>query len=454
MFKNILIIAVRCLWKQRLFSFINLTGLTLGLSACIFIYLYVSYELSYDAYHTKAKNIYRFSVYDDRPASNGYNSASPAIGPTLLKESPSIQAMARVDFSSFLVSNSTNKFQEDNVMIADSSLFSIFTFPLLNGDATQALTQPFSTVLSQTAARKYFGTQNPIGRTLKMDWNQYGTFDVKVTGVMQDIPENSHFRSDLILSFTTLTKKLDPQLENCWNCPRGSTYLLVDKRTNEQQLQSDVSSFLDQHADHLLADQKGHLQLAIEPLQDIYLHAKYPAQQTGNISNVYMFSVIAVFILLIAGVNFINLSTACASQRAKEIAIRKVVGSSRAQLIWQFLSESLLLSLAALGLALLICSLLLPSFNELCNKIISNNIFEQPQTIVFAVCTTGFIGIAAGLYPAFLLSSFKPSLALKGDTSGQKKIGIRELLGWSIYGVHYTHHRNHRSVYSNKLHQP
>jgi len=438
MLKKSFKIALRNFWKHKTFSFVNLTGLAIGISACFLIYLYVFYEFSYDTYHTKADRIYRLVTGDNKTPGSRFTNTSAAIGPSLRREYPEIQDMVRISFKSSLIEKGTNKFQEDNVMYADSSLFSIFSFPFVKGDSKKALTKPFSVVLSERAARRYFGTTDPMGQTLSLDESDpaHGKYDAIVTGVIQDIPANSHFRSDVILSMTTLSEKLEKELDNYWESPAWHTYLLLPEGYHPEQLQSKLNAFTKKHADKIVLGDKNHFILSAEPLGKIYLHGKYASPESGNVYNLYIFSIIAFFILLIAGINFINLTTARSAERAKEVGIRKVIGSSRIQLIWQFLGESVLLCLLAFVAACLCCILFIPVFNDLCGKIVSHGLFEHSIALLFLLCIALLIGLVAGLYPAFVLSSFRPVVVLKGRfVAGKKGVALRQILVVSQFAV-------------------
>ena len=419
---NQLRIAIRNLWRSKTLSFIHIVGLAFGMSACLLIYLYVSYELSYDGYHTNADRIYRLVNYVKSPDGEGFGPTAPAVGPALRKEFPEIEAVARINFKSYLVGNGDRAFQDDNVMVADSSLFSIFSFPLSEGNSRSALVEPFSVVISETARRKYFGKEDPIGKTLILD----RMYPVKVTGVMQDIPANSHFTTDIILSMTTMSQKLDLRLDSVWGGFAGHTYVLLPKGYQSTKLEAKLAGFAQKYTLMEMKKYNMSFTLSLEPLKSIYLHGKYASPESGNVYHIYIFSLIALFILLIACFNFVNLSTAGSSERAKEIGVRKVIGSSRRQLIWLFLQESLMICFIAFILSCLLSVLLIPVLNELCGETITAGIIGRWRAMVFLPVIALSIGLAAGAYPAFILSGFKASLVLKGRfSSGQKGIALR-----------------------------
>lgn len=426
MLRNYFKIAFRNLRQHKVFSLINIFGLATGMSACLLIYLYVSFELSYDTYHTRANRIYRVVTHVRTPSEDHFFGAAAAVGPALRHDFPEVLQMARIQSIGLLVEKDANKFQEDNILIADSSLFSIFSFPFRKGDPKTALTDPFSVVLSETAARKYFGGADPMGQSLRLDQK----FSLKVTGIIKDIPVNSNFRSDIIVSMTTLSQKLHPGMDSTvWNGFSGHTYVLLPENADPLHLQNQLPAFIQKYAGRVMQEAHVQFTLSLEPLKSIYLHSKYGSPESGNISNVYIFSFIAVFILLIACINFINLTTARSMERAKEVGIRKVIGSSKNQLVVQFLGESILLCLIAFLLACLFAVLLLPLFNSLSGKVISPGIFTHPYNLILLLEIALSIGLAAGLYPAFVLSNFRPATVLKGRfSSGRKGILLRQIL--------------------------
>jgi putative ABC transport system permease protein len=435
MLKNYFKIAWRNLMKNKAFSIINIFGLAIGIAACFLIYLYVSYELSYDSYHDKGNRIYRLVSGNNN---SDFSSASFAIGPALKREYPEIQSVARIWYRDFMIEKGKDKFQENNVMYADSSLFAVFSFSFVKGNSITALSEPATVVLSETAEKKYFGNADPIGQSLQMEGNQpgEGKYTAKVTGVIHDFPANSNFRADIIVSMVTLSKKLADDIDNNWESPIGHTYLLLPEGYNAAQLQSKFTAFTKKYADKIVLGDKNHFALSIEPLKNVYLHGKYPSQENGNIYNVYIFSVIAIFILLIACINFINLTTARSLERAKEVGVRKVIGSSRLQLIRQFLGESSIICFIASLFACLFCYLFLPVFNKLCGKIVSNGLFEHSATLLLLLAIVLLVGLIGGLYPAFVLSSFKPVLTLKKRFIAEKSgISLRQILVVSQFTI-------------------
>jgi len=425
MFKNFFRTAFRNLWKHRIFSFINLTGLAVGMSACFLIYLYVKFELSYDAFNTKADRIYRV-VCDIKTPTEVLKFSVPswAMPKNIKNDFPEVESFTRALGDNILIRKGNIKFQEENSLWADSSLFRVFDFKLIKGNPQTALKEPFSIVFSETAAKKYFGNANPLGQSLLITGDGLAA---TVTGVMKDIPENSQVKGDVIISMTTLTQKLAPKIEEQWGNFGAATFLLLKPGASPKGLEAKFPAFLEKRDGTGMKQSKMFYSLFLEPLRNVYLYSTRDGSKTGNINNVYIFSIVAVFILLIACINFINLTTARSAERAKEVGIRKVVGAGKSQLAWQFIGESVMLCLIAFLLSLGICVLLLPSFNMLAGKTISHGIFENIQYVVILFFGAVGIGLLAGIYPALVLSSFKPVIVLKGRfVTGTRGIILRK----------------------------
>ncbi|AEV97578.1 cell division protein FtsX [Niastella koreensis] len=426
MLKNYFKIAFRNLWRHRVFSFINIMGLTVGMTACLLIFLYVRFELSYDKFHPRADRIYRM-VADLRTPSETVYPSGPAwaVGPHLQYDLPEVEAFTRVNYDNLLVRKGDIKFNEDDAIWADSAFFNIFGFPLLKGDPHTALSQPFSIVLSETAAKKYFGKEDPMGKTLLITGEGKPAI---VTGVMKDMPENTLIKSDLVLSMNTITRVFEKGIDDEWGNYGALTYVLLKHGSNAQALQKKFPAFLDKWNGTEMKKMQMFPTLLLEPLKDVYLKSTRDGSK-GNMMNVYVFSIIAIFILVIACINFINLTTARASERAKEVGIRKVAGAVRGQLARQFIGESVIICLISFLLTLGLSSLLLSSFNELAGKIISTGIFSNIGLLFLLLGIALLIGLLAGIYPAFILSSFKPIMVLKGRfATGAKGSILRKSL--------------------------
>ena len=424
MIKNYLIVAFRNLWRHKAFSLINILGLTVGMTAFFLIFLYVRFELSYDSFNTKADRIYRV-VADIKTPTETLNASGPAwaVGAFIKGEFPEVEAAARVAQNSFLFRRGDVKFQEEKTLMVDSAFFRIFDFRLIHGDPRTALKNPMSIVLSESAAKKYFGNANPMGQTLLMTSDG---FNATVTGVMADMPENSQIQGDVLVSMTSVTQKFDPHIDSEWGNYGNHTYILLKEGTNYLAFQKRLPAFLEKFNGDEMKKLQMFPTLYLEPLRRVYLYTTRDGSKTGNITNVYTFTIVAVFILLIAGFNFVNLTTARAAERAREVGIRKVVGAVQTQLARQFIGESVVLCLIAYILSLGLASAFLPSFNHLSGKVISPTIFTHPVYLLVLLVVALGVGIIAGVYPALVLSSFKPVAVLKGRfSSGTRGVLLR-----------------------------
>ncbi|HWK07919.1 MAG TPA: ABC transporter permease [Puia sp.] len=428
MIKNYLRVAFRNLWRHRGFSLLNIIGLTVGMTAFFLIFLYVRFEGSYDSMHSKADRIYRI-VSDVRTPTETlhYNTPPVPAAVYMATELPEVQSAVRISLGdNWMVIRGDQVFEQEDVAAADSTFFDIFDFPLLKGNPHTALKEPFSIVLTETTAKKFFGDADPMGRSLTLTRDKFhGT----VTGIMKDIPENSHLKVSMIMSNTTFSQKLDTAMDRQWDNYAWSAYLLLRPRTNAAHLEAKFPAFLEKMDGADMHRRKMIPTLFLEPLRDIYLYSTRDGSKTGNISNVYIFSIIGAFILIIACINFINLTTARSAERAKEVGIRKVVGAGKGMLAAQFIGESVILCVIAYALAIVFAALLLPAFNHLAGKTISPGIFSQPGSLLMLLGIAVLIGIAAGAYPAFVLSSFQPVTVLKGKfVTGTRGIFLRKAL--------------------------
>ena len=426
MLKNYFKIALRNLYRHKGFTLLNISGLAIGMTAGFLVLLYVNFELSYDRMHSKSDSIYRIVADIDTPSEKiEANMAAWPVGPNLKKEFPEILKSTRVlngDLT-FVIENVN--FVEDNVIAVDSAFFEIFDFELIKGDKSQLLKHPNSLVISETIAAKYFKTENPIGQNLVVDG-----FDnpAIVTGVMKDIPENSHIQADILISMITYTAPPSERDEQ-WGNYGPSIYILTTNGVDPKNLEAKFPAFLEERTGDDMRESKMFVTLFLEPFKDVYLKSERGGSITGSLNNVYVFSIIGLFILLIASINFINLATARSVERAKEVGIRKVIGAAKNQLAFQFIGESIILCTIAFFVAVGLTALGLPYFNELAGKTVSTGIFVEPINILYLFILAMTIGTIAGIYPAIILSSFKPVSVLKGRFStGTKGILLRKSL--------------------------
>lgn len=419
MIKNYFKIALRNLWKHKAFSIINITGLSIGITACFFIFMYVGFELSYDNMHTRADRIYRL-VTDIKTPTETINTGVTAwpFAPNIKADFPEVESFVRVSGGSFLVKKGNVKFQEEKSIFADSTFFKVFDFKLLKGDPKTALSEVATIVFSESAAKKYFGNTDPVGQTVLLTGD---AIPAKVTGVMKDIPENSQIKADMLISMVSLTQKFNKGLDNQWANFGASSYLLLKPGTDPKRLEAKFAAFLERRNGD--EERKMHMsyKLFLEPMKTVYLYSKRGGQESGSINNVYIFTIVAVFILLIACINFVNLTTARSVERAKEVGIRKVVGAEKGQLASQFIGESVVLCLIAFVLTIILSVLFLPLFNQLAGKTISAGIFSNWYYVLILLGTSVAIGLIAGIYPALVLSSFMPVSVLKGRFASSSK---------------------------------
>lgn len=421
MFKNYLKVAFRNFSRNKGYTFINVFGLAAGITCFVLILLYVQDELSYDRYHENADQIYRVvEVIEDAEES----SSQPfPTGPTLREDFPHfVESSVRffnLQAPSLAISHEPSNgekisFNERHFFFTDSTVFDVFSFDLLSGDESTALDRPGTVVLTRSAAQRYFGDENPIGKTLLFE----DEHSLEVTGVLAEPPRNSHFTFDFLASFSTLRSTVyaqNPQVLQGWYWNPAWTYVQLKEGIDPENLEAQFPGFVQKYFPEQIKDQS---QMYLQPLTDIHLHSHLDFEITANsdITYVYIFSVIAVFVLLIACINFMSLATARSATRAKEVGLRKVAGAVRGQLVRQFLAESILLSLVALILALPLIYLFLPILNEMANKEIVLNLAENWEFAGLLGLITLGVGIASGLYPALFLSSYGPVKVLKGSS--------------------------------------
>jgi putative ABC transport system permease protein len=435
MLKNYFKTAYRNLWRSKGFTVINIFGLAIGIATCLIIMLFVIDELSYDRFHEKADRIVRV-VFRGSIQGEKLNEAHvmPPVAQTLLSEYPEVEEATRLRaYGTPKVTYDNKTFRNNTFAFVDSNFFQVFTLPLLKGDPATALDQPDKLIISQTTARKYFGDEEPMGKVLHLE-DLRKSFTI--SGLMADIPANSHFHFDLLASMGSFPDARNPS----WMVSEFYTYLVLPVGYDYKKLEAKLPQVTEKYISPQLKQAMGinlaqfrkagnNIGLFLQPLTDIHLHSDFMFDlgPGGDIRYVYIFGAIALFMLLIACINFMNLATAGASKRAKEVGVRKVLGSAKGQLVVQFLIESILLSLFALLLALVFVRGALPIFNELAGKSLSLQYTALPCLLLFGL----FVGVLAGSYPAFFLSSFKPVSVLKGPglsavgASGKRSLSLR-----------------------------
>jgi putative ABC transport system permease protein len=442
MIRNYFKIAWRNLVRNRAFSAINISGLAIGLASCMLISLYVLDELSFDRFHDKGDRIVR--VYFKGIMQGGIMNEANVMPPTaaaLKADYPEVEEATRLrQGGNPLILIGEKLFTDDRLAFVDSNFLNVFTFPLTQGNPKTVLLEPNSVVISRTVAEKYFGHQDPIGKILNLkEWKA----NYKVTGVMKDMPANSHFQFDLLASMSTL----DEAKSTSWMTSEFFTYLVLQKGYDYKRLEAKLPQTVAKYMGPQLKQglgmtldefrKKGNdIGLYLQPFTDIHLHSdfQYDLATNGDLQYVYIFGAVAIIMLIIACINFMNLSTAGSSKRAREVGVRKVMGSEKIELVGQFLMESILLTGIALILGTVICLISLPLLNNISGKNLGLHLDALPALVPALVLFGLFVGVFAGSYPAFFLSSFKPISVLKGGSgsiklsSSGRSIGLRSSL--------------------------
>ena len=424
MFLNYLKTALRSLSRNKAFSIINIIGLAIGLAASLTIALWVFDELSYDRFHEHADDIYRVERDINYQGQAFFVPVTGAMfGKTILQDYPEVIDMCRIDYTEIAVEDRNKSKINELIHFADSSFFNVFTFPLAKGDPRTALIEPYSLVLTKEYAEKYFGNDDPMNKIVRIDWEGEMT-SFKVTGVLEKLPANKHFQFQMLSSFSTLEGVYGEETLSSWISNYLYTYVLLQPGTDKKQLEDKLDLLV---AEKILpayksffssenGEAEGSMRLFLRPITSIHLKSglMWDIEVQGDITTVYIFSIVSLLILLIACFNFMSLSTAVANTRSLEVGIRKTVGSSHGQLVRQFLGESMLTSLIAFVLSLGIIQLILPYFNNLTDKTLSFSTFGQPANLLVLLVIVIGTGFISGIYPAFYLSAVKPILVLKG----------------------------------------
>ncbi|ELR68419.1 putative FtsX-related transmembrane transport protein [Fulvivirga imtechensis AK7] len=437
MLKNYIKIAFRNILRQKSYAFINIFGLAIGMAATILILLFVQDELSYDDYHEKSDRIYRVSrqwLNAEGESSLHLGHCAPPFGPLLQNDFEGIVEEAVRIGSAYgpLITYKEKKIEEDNFYLGDANIFEVFSWPLIEGDPKTALVEPAAVVITETTAQKYFGDEDPMDKMLS--YSNFGReVELKVTGVAKDVPLNSHFKWDFMASFATLEQivGLENLMQN-WGSNNYGTYVLLEPNHTIDELKAGIPDFFDRHLGMGHSGQPASVsnKLHFMPVTDIHLHSHLDSEMEANsdIAYVYIYTIIAIFTLVIACINFMNLATARSAKRAKEVGLRKVMGAYRVTLIRQFITESVVFALLALMVASIIVFAILPYFNEFVGKGLTLN-FIHNQFVIWLMLATGlFVGIVAGSYPAFFLSAFEPASILKGGHKSVKKFNLRSVL--------------------------
>jgi putative ABC transport system permease protein len=428
MITNYLRIAVRTLLHNKGYSIINILGLVVGISFSCMLYVYVSHELSYDTFHAKSDRIFRVLTIDQSDPQNtrNYGLTAPPFGPEVESNYPEVEQTVRLHrfVGQVVLEHNGENFQERNWYTTDHNFFDVFDFEFVSGDKATALKEPHSLVLTETMAKKYFGDKDPVGEVIEK--TAFGP--VKITGVIKDLPDNSHLNFDLLFSRVTSEESWNQYLNN-WDEFGAYTYVVLHDANAIQSLRSKMPKLIDDW----FAKYDGDLRIDFQAIEDIYLHSgdieAGTASAKGQLSYVYIFSSMGIFLLLIACINYINLSTSKAMMRSREVGVRKVVGAGRGQLIAQFLMESFILTILSAFAAIFLMDLVFPYFNQITGKSFDIT-FANLATYalpLFAIAVV--IGMISGSYPAFYLATLKPVSSLRGrEVSATGAIGLRRVL--------------------------
>ncbi|MDW7690355.1 FtsX-like permease family protein [Flammeovirgaceae bacterium SG7u.111] len=431
MLKSYFLITLRNLWKRKVFTVINVMGLAIGIAGFLLILQYVFYEYSYDTFHAKADQIYRvrYDVWQNGKKTIECAAAVPAVGPAMKDNFPEVKEYARLfPISGVMTYVRPDGFsialREEKMQIATPSVFSMFSFKLLKGNPETALEGSDKVVLSERAAKKYFGEEDPIGKILDLGGLSDNEINLSVSGVMENVPENSHIKFDFLISYQALNDRTDNAAETAWGWYDFNTYVELEEGVDPFAFQEKWDAWLENEKKEEWEKRNSKSRFELQPLTSIHLYSNLlqesEPQEQGDGDIVKFLMIIAGFILLIAWVNYVNLSTSRAAERANEVGVRKAMGAYRGQLVKQFMFESVLLNLLATFIALALVSLLLPYFQELTQKPLSFAVFSQTWFWV-ALPTLFLIGaVLSGWYPSLVLSSYKPVAVLKGKFSSSK----------------------------------
>ena len=434
MFRNYLLLALKSFKKQKLFSLINILGLTIGITCCLMIFLFIRHEMSFDSFHKNENSIYRIVRQADINGTGTIANIAYVSGPyavALKNDYPdAIKRAVRVMPDNDLFTYNQVAFNERGVYIADSDFFQIFDFPLLQGNPSTVLKEPKSIVLTAYAAKKYFGSQDPMGKIIEMN----KSLQLKVTGIAKDPPSNSHLNFDIIVPIANF--KIFDSLSNFPN--NGMyTYVQLNPNVDPKQLVSRFPQFMKKYMGEFYAKSGFKMDLGLEAMKDIYFESgtHFDSAKHGNKKMIYIFMSIAILILVIACINFMNLATARATDRSKEVGLRKVLGAVRKQLVWQFILESFLYAIFSCILAVGLLQLLLPAYTSLLGYQLPPY-WKDPVVYLFLLSIILIIGVLAGIYPALLLSSFSPVESLKGKLrTGKGSAFFRKALVVFQFGV-------------------
>ena len=421
MFRLFLLVAFRNLIHHRVSSFVNILGLAIGMTACILIIQYVRYELSYDDFHVKGERIFRIQQdrYNKGVITTQWAAGCSAVGQALYQNFPEVEDFTRFQIWSGVFSQGDIKFREEGIYIADTSFFEIFSFNLLEGDPNTLLVNPLEMVVSESVARKYFGDENPVGKSLRFN----GAVEIMITGIFEDVPKNSHLKPEFVVSWATFVHFQGEDVNTAWQWDAFFNYILLNKAADYKAFEAKIPAYIEQELGDDMDRWNAWVVFNLQPLRSIHLHSDFmfEAEPNGNARSVYALLVISIFLVIIAWINYINLTSSRSLERAREVGMRKVSGALKNQLLAQFLLESVLVNLMAVILAVILVQVFNPYFNMLTGEQLDytlhhNAVFWAAVLMIFIIGA-----FLSGIYPALFLSSFKPTTVFQGVS--ELKIG-------------------------------
>ena len=421
MIRNYFLVALRNLFRNRISSLVNILGLAIGMAAFVLIIQYVRFELSYDNFHHKGERIYRLQQdrYNKGEITTQWAAGCSAVGQALYENFDEVENFTRFQKFSGVMSFGEKKFREEEMYIADTSFFGIFSFRVLKGDPHTGLGEPLKMMLSQSIARKYFGDQDPLGESMRFN----GGLELEVIGVYEDAPRNSHLKPDIIISWETLVRFRGPEINTAWQQDAFFNYIQLHPESDYKEFEAKIPAFVEEQIGEDMERFGAGVIFNLQPLRSIHLHSDFmfESEPNGNARSVYALIVIAVFLVIIAWINFINMSGARSLERAREVGMRKVTGAFRSQILVQFLIESVLMNLLAILLAVILVAVLHPSFNLLTGEPLNYSLAANAGfwTGVLVIFLAG--AFLSGIYPALFLSSFKPTTVFQG--ASELKVG-------------------------------
>ncbi|MEX0747888.1 MAG: ABC transporter permease, partial [Rhodothermales bacterium] len=436
MLKNYFTVAVRSLFRHKGYSLLNVAGLTLGMACCLLLFQYVAYETSFDSFHERKDRIYRATFEQTQNGEDqGFGATVGVIfGPTMAAEVPGIARYTRVhpNYGDAVISYrgeaEVRTFKEEEVFFVDSTFLSMFDFPLARGDRSRALRQPQTLLMSETTARKYFGAEEAVGKAVTFTGWVNGTYTV--SGVFKDVPATSHMQFDVLLPMEDLLK--DGRFDQAaWGWQNFVTYIETDEQADANAMEAKITELYMKYRSDDFSSSNTQVKAYLQPLLDIHLNKDIqgPAALIGDRKTVYFFTLIGLITLIIALVNYVNLATARAMDRSKEVGVRKVVGARKSQLVGQFLMESAVTNILALGLAITLSLLLLPVVNRVAEVQMTRDLWLDGRFWAIFLGIFGVGALLSGMYPAFVLSSFKPVTVLKGKVGAfASNMSLRKVL--------------------------